>query len=843
MTSSVQSSAQLLNGSTPERPAIGDTNDPGHSGGEVTSGPLFAPPVFDRIPLELQKLHRWVTWKFESRHGKKPRKVPYNPTLPSSRASSTDTETWGTFDQACAAWAEGGYMGIGFVLNGDGIAGVDLDDCVDANGTPSALAMKVLETLQAGYIELSPSGTGLRAIGYAENLSSGVDGELSDLSVELYTSKRYLTMTGHAIKAGSVNPFWGFGELANQLRISRTKRSAPAANGVTRNRSTNAILARGARPLQTIPQGAEFERLIADLRSALEFLSSDSYGAWVCFGMALKTLGPPGRDLWMNWSRESSKFDEEDASRTWTSFKPEHTGYAAIFAAAQAAGWVNPGRGARLRDGADVGSQLDINARIAARAGVAASERADGAPEVVNGSGRRPQVEAERENSGTAFAEHLLKPPGIVGQIAQWILETSPKPQPAMATTAALVMAGAALANKVRFGSSYTHLYCVNVANSGEGKDRPQACISEAFEAAGAKMAAKLPGSQIASGQALMTIGHREPTTVLVLDEFGDMLAKATSKTAASFEREVTTILKIQWSHAGRVMRGREYADQRQRPRQDIQFPCMSMLGSSTPGRFYSSITPNEIEDGTLNRLLTVRSANYPDVPIHREPVPVPDVITNWLTAANDIEPIPMTKQTIEQLHQPRSVKCSPMAQQILDAFSREAEDNRHALLTNSSRAQLAGWWVRASENARRIALILAVGRYTESEALHVAVHDDALNIDPASAQWAVEYVRTIVEDMLEQSEGRIGDSDLERVVIAVEAVLRKAGQIGMTRREMRRKCSAFRNIFDPAMADRVWQSVVMRGALQVTVPPASGKGPSRDVLMHQDSTTAAEAA
>lgn len=32
--------------------------------------------------------------------------------------------TWATFDQAQTAYEEGGYSGVGFVLNGDGIVGV-----------------------------------------------------------------------------------------------------------------------------------------------------------------------------------------------------------------------------------------------------------------------------------------------------------------------------------------------------------------------------------------------------------------------------------------------------------------------------------------------------------------------------------------------------------------------------------------------------------------------------------------------------------------------------------------------------------------------------------------------
>jgi hypothetical protein len=81
----------------------------------------FLVPQFDNIPEKLKNLARWLLWRAEPMNGGKPRKVPYCPTLLNVRGSSTDPNTWGTFAQAEAAFDEGGYTGIAFVLNGDGM--------------------------------------------------------------------------------------------------------------------------------------------------------------------------------------------------------------------------------------------------------------------------------------------------------------------------------------------------------------------------------------------------------------------------------------------------------------------------------------------------------------------------------------------------------------------------------------------------------------------------------------------------------------------------------------------------------------------------------------------------
>lgn len=180
----------------------------------------FLTPNFDNIPPELRAIDRWVIWKAEGQPGEKPRKVPYSPGRVNSRASSTDPATWGTFQQAAERYLEGGITGIGFVLDGSGIVGVDIDHCV-TNGVIEPAALALSEQMKAGYIEISPSGTGLRAFGYAENLQTGAKGKFRGLDVELYSTGRYLTVTGQCIKSEPIGPLNGFAELAERVRADR----------------------------------------------------------------------------------------------------------------------------------------------------------------------------------------------------------------------------------------------------------------------------------------------------------------------------------------------------------------------------------------------------------------------------------------------------------------------------------------------------------------------------------------------------------------------------------------------------------------------------------------------
>lgn len=187
----------------------------------------------DNIPEELKGLRRWVCWVYEKRD---PSDKDYSkqPKIAGSgrNASSTNPATWVSFEQASRAYATGRYSGIGIVLDGDGLAGVDLDDCV-VDGVPQPAALALLDGIGCEYVEVSPSGTGLRGLGYASNLESGKKGIVDGVNVELYTSVRYLTLTGHVLRKGPLVELPGFHAVADRVvaakEAARATKTAPTA--------------------------------------------------------------------------------------------------------------------------------------------------------------------------------------------------------------------------------------------------------------------------------------------------------------------------------------------------------------------------------------------------------------------------------------------------------------------------------------------------------------------------------------------------------------------------------------------------------------------------------------
>ena len=101
-----------------------------------------------------------------------------------------------------AAFEAGQCDGIGFNLLGTDIAAFDIDDCRDpATGDIAPEAMAIVDRATS-YTEMTPSGTGLRVIGYGfgdkMHRKQTIPG--SAVEVESYRkAERYIVVTGNPL--------------------------------------------------------------------------------------------------------------------------------------------------------------------------------------------------------------------------------------------------------------------------------------------------------------------------------------------------------------------------------------------------------------------------------------------------------------------------------------------------------------------------------------------------------------------------------------------------------------------------------------------------------------------
>lgn len=273
------------------------------------------PPIHDvipkNIPKEIRKYKQWVCW-FWFWDGKKWTKPPcdiHGSKLDHRKASYS-------FKQVLKAHkASDGKLGIGFSLRAeDPFCGGDLDNVLGPNRVKIKGLKKMIKSFP-GYVETSPSGTGLRLIGFGTPATRGAK---KNCVIEIYTKGRYLTFTGQANgKAGvpltNVTKAldWLGQELGNEI----------SSSVVTGN--PGPVLGAGREGL--LANADQQPVLSTNFKKMLEVIPADDYQhEWLAVGMALNhefNGSDEGFTLWNEWSSKSKSYSgSEDCFKKWQSF-------------------------------------------------------------------------------------------------------------------------------------------------------------------------------------------------------------------------------------------------------------------------------------------------------------------------------------------------------------------------------------------------------------------------------------------------------------------------------------------------------------------------------------------
>lgn len=151
-------------------------------------------PLEQNIPADL-KSERFGVWVAELREGNtnKFNKAPRSPKT-GRKIGANKPELFGTFDEAMKAFRTGNFTGIGLLLSGTGLVGIDIDDYELVFETQPYIKDWLKSAIDAGaYCEYSPSSTGLRIFLRGKLPAEG----RKKHNLEIYDTSRFLTVTGH----------------------------------------------------------------------------------------------------------------------------------------------------------------------------------------------------------------------------------------------------------------------------------------------------------------------------------------------------------------------------------------------------------------------------------------------------------------------------------------------------------------------------------------------------------------------------------------------------------------------------------------------------------------------
>lgn len=395
------------------------------------------------------------------------------------------------------------------------------------------------------------------------------------------------------------------------------------------------------------------------------------------------------------------------------------------------------------------------------------------------------------------FPSHLLKVPGVLGKMIGWIEACAIRPAPVLALGASIATLSTVMGRWYKGPTGLrANTYVVGLARSGSGKENARACAMTILSRAGLS---SLRGSDdLASSAGLLRVLHDHPVRLFCLDEMGLLLGKVTSRQAGTHESDILSVLMRLHSCAPTLWAGKAYAE---RDSQPIEQPHCCLWGTSTPSRFWDSLSAGHTVDGFLNRLLVLPY----DVPIPRSVTPTADPsdppaeLLEVLQAIGSgslagLEGNVAGVVTAQTRTVSRAVQQTEGAR---DEFERMA-DGQLAKLNTSSCPEA---WSRVLEQGMRLALVCAVSLNPENP----IITDECARWGARLAWWSVSVTARAAEE-------RVGDTDeqraQQRILSAIKArggVLSQRDLTRATQRLDRRfRDAALRTLLDAGMLEEV---------------------------------------
>jgi hypothetical protein len=373
---------------------------------------------------------------------------------------------------------------------------------------------------------------------------------------------------------------------------------------------------------------------------------------------------------------------------------------------------------------------------------------------------------------------------GGLARFVRHVLATAPSPQPWVTLGAALSMFGAAAGRRYAGPTNLrTNIYSIGIADSGGGKDHPLRAITRLMIDAG--LANSVGGSKIASGSGLVTAVTRNPAILFPLDEVGFLISSAADRRRAPKHiTEIIDNLTEFYSLADSTFLGTAYANDKEKPREVIEQPCLCLFGVTTPGVFWGSLSSGNVLDGSLARMLIFQSENdYPDAQHNLARQPMPDDLVELVkaisTGAADHNPFPMGNASMI-VPKPYVV---PYADDAAAALARAMRDRQIAMLREHHGTNLTGIIARLAENAAKIALIKAI-----------TDNPGAPRLTTADLEWGMFVARQSVEALMRAVKERVADNEQEAKLKRLQRIVADAGSAGIAHEDLARQARFFGN-------------------------------------------------
>lgn len=655
--------------------------------------------MLENIPAELRVLPQWVCAG--------PDKNPINPRT-GQQASVSDPNTWATFNEAKAA----GYKHVGFVLTKDDpYCIIDLDE--PQNADQADRHQRIYNAFNS-YAELSQSGKGVHIV-VKGHIPSGVRRD----KVELYYELRYMIFTGNVLRNA---PITDHQPLLEQMHHEIQSTVVAELQELAPTMTDEAIfeMASGA------ANGDKFNRLCAGDLTGYPSQSEADFALLTILCFYSKSDSQVRRLFRYSalGTRDKAIRNDDYIDRCLVKIRGRQT-----VPMVDLSGLINQ-------------PQLPLEFK---------DEPLGCPPPPPPISVNTPAVLPPPPPP----APSILYPPGLIGEMAEYIYSSAIRPVHEVALAAAIGLGAGMVGRYFNISSTGLNQYIILLAETGTGKE----AIHGGIDALLASIRAQVPTvdefvgpGTFASGQALTRVLDKNPCFVSVLGEVGLTLQQICDKNAAAHQIQLRKVLLDVFAKSGhnKWLRPSAYSDTEKNTGL-VRAPNVTIIGESTPTRFYGALDSDHISEGLVPRFFTIEytGPRPPKNPRAFHP-PSPGLVVK-------LQQLAQTVITMRANDSCCPVQVDQHADTLLEIFNVKADDMINGAGDDDVTKQL---WNRAHIKALKLAGLVAVG-----------VHPNQPIVTREIAQWAIDLVSRDIANMTAKfAGGSIGTGDHTQ-----EADIRKA--------------------------------------------------------------------
>lgn len=354
-------------------------------------------------------------------------------------------------------------------------------------------------------------------------------------------------------------------------------------------------------------------------------------------------------------------------------------------------------------------------------------------------------------------------PPGLVGEIAQFILDAAPRPVPEIALAGAIGLLAGVVGRAYNISRTGLNQYVLVLAPTGTGKEAIASGTSALMKSIRSTTPASAdfigPG-EIASSQAVIKyMAGGKTSFVSIVGEFGIYLQQMVGLKAPPHLIGLRRFLLDVYGKSGEhgEIQPSIYSD-KDKNTTAIQSPALSIIGESTPEKFYEGLNEGLVSEGLLPRFTTIEyHGERPN--LNEEACSAPN---SWLV--EKFAELCAHCLKLNQIGQHIEVQLTDEARLMFDDFNSYADEQIRG--SGEVTRQL---WNRAHLKALKLAALVAVGW-----------HPYMPTITPDFALWAIQLEKASIRNLLARFEaGEVGETSSEdvrvkRVIGAIIAYCQK---------------------------------------------------------------------